>query len=88
MVLLGILAFFQFVVMPFAGGLRFLFCGINFLLNYDPEYDEKGKKYSAMLDILLGTVLLAFFHGVFWMILLPGFQMTFNLNLPTFSWPF
>ncbi len=88
MIMLGIIAFIQFVVMPFVGGLKFLFGGITFLLNYDPEYDEKGKKYSAMLDILLGAVLLAFFHAVFWMILLPGIQMTFNVSLPTFSWPF
>lgn len=85
-IILGILVITQLIILPFVGGLSFFFGGLNDLLNYDAEFDEKKKKHTAILDVVLGSMLLLFFNGFFWLILWPIFVIYYNLNLPTFSW--
>lgn len=73
---------FIYIVAPLVCGLMWFFSGLDFLLNFD---ERKG---SAVLDIILGTALLLFQSGMFWLVIWPLIIMHYNLNLPTFSWLF
>jgi hypothetical protein len=83
-VIFGIVFMF---LMPFVGGWAFLLCGVNALADYDSEFDKPKKKHTAILDIILGGVLLLFFNGIFWLVVWPFFVFIYP-NLPIFSWPF
>jgi hypothetical protein len=77
---------FYLFLMPFVGGWSFFLGGINALADYNPEFDELKKKHTAILDIILGSVLLLFFNGLFWFVVWPLVVSFYNLNLPIFSW--
>lgn len=85
-ILLIVISLTQLIIFTFIGGLSFLFSGLDKLMNYDPEFDEKKKKHSAILDVL-GAALLLFFDGFFWFVIWPVAVAVayYNLNLPTFS---
>lgn len=72
-------------LMPFVGAWAFFLGGLNDLTDYNPEYDELKKKHIAILDIILGSVLLLFFNGLFWLVMWPLVVTYYNLNLPIFS---
>jgi hypothetical protein len=73
-----------FMFTSFVAGLYFLCGAFGKLSSYDPEFDERGKKWRAILDLVLGIALLLFFNGFFWLVLYPLGVLCFNL--PTFSW--
>lgn len=77
---------FYLFLAPFVGGWAFFLGGANALADYDPEYDESKKKHTAILDIILGSVFLLFFNGLFWLVVWPLAVAYYNLNLPIFSW--
>jgi hypothetical protein len=81
--MLVVLAIFWLYTMPFAGGVWFFVNGITALMDYHEEFDSVRKKHSAILDIILGTVLLVAFNGFFWIIFYPFFVTMSGLNLPT-----
>jgi hypothetical protein len=87
-VLVVIVVVVYIFIAPFVCGLTWFFGGLDFLLNFDPDFDERKKKGSAILDLILGTALLLFQSGMFWLVVWPLIVMYYNLNLPTFSWLF
>lgn len=83
-IILVVMSVTWFFLMPFCGGLMFLYGGLNYLVNFNPDYDDPKKKWRAALDIVLGAFLLFFFHAVFWLIVYPNIVAYYGLNLPTF----
>ena len=70
---MDIIVIVMLFILPFIGGWVFLIHGFNDLNGYNPEWDEPNKKHGAILDIILGIVLLLFFNGLFWATRCGGF---------------